>query len=151
MMHRMLRLPVILAASAIMLTSPARAAEPAKTHHVAFQVDVNDPAVMNMALNNISNMFDYYKDRGGTVDVELVAFGPGLAMLRDDISPVKARLTAAHAAHPTLVFSACEFSRRAASQAEGKEVAIVAEAVPVPAGVVRLSELQEQGYTYIRP
>ncbi len=132
------------------LIGPA-SAEPPKTHHVAFQVDVADAAVMNMTLNNIGNMYDYYRDRSEAVDIEVVAFGPGLAMLRDDISPVKQRLAAFHAAYPTLVFSACENSRRAASQAEGHEIALVPEAHPVPAGVVRLSELQEQGYTYLRP
>jgi intracellular sulfur oxidation DsrE/DsrF family protein len=134
-----------------LLTGPARAAAPTKTHHVAFQVDVSDPAVMNMALNNIGNMYDYYTERGEPIDIELVAFGPGFTMLRDDISPVKERLTAVHTAHPTLVFSACENSRRAASKAEGKDIKIVAEAGSVPAGVVRLSELQEIGYTYLRP
>jgi intracellular sulfur oxidation DsrE/DsrF family protein len=104
-----------------------------------------------MSLNNIRAIYSAYKDRHEPVDVELVAFGPGLAMLRDDISPVKQRLAEAHQSYPTLVFSACENSRQAAMKAEGKDIAIVPEARLVPAGVVRLSELQEQGFTYIRP
>jgi intracellular sulfur oxidation DsrE/DsrF family protein len=34
---------------------------------------------------------------------------------------------------------------------EGKELVLVSEAKQVPSGVVRLMELQEQGYSYIRP
>jgi uncharacterized protein len=34
---------------------------------------------------------------------------------------------------------------------EGHPIAIVPEARVVPAGVVRLTELQEQGWSYIRP
>ncbi len=131
--------------------TPSSAADPPKAHHIAIQIDVADPAVLNMSLNNIRAIYSAYKDRHEPVDVELVAFGPGLAMLRDDISPVKQRLAEAHQSYPTLVFSACENSRQAAMKAEGKDIAIVPEARLVPAGVVRLSELQEQGFTYIRP
>ena len=34
---------------------------------------------------------------------------------------------------------------------EGKEITLIDEARMVPAGVVRLMELQEQGYSYVRP
>ena len=36
-------------------------------------------------------------------------------------------------------------------KAEGKEVTLIPEATIVPAGVVRLLELQEQGWAYMRP
>src|SRR5215470_5763397 len=59
------------------------------THKVAIQVDQNDKAVMDLALNNASNILEYYKLRGERVDIEMVTFGPGLHMLRADTSPVK--------------------------------------------------------------
>jgi uncharacterized protein len=34
---------------------------------------------------------------------------------------------------------------------EGKPITIVSEAVIAPSGVVHLTELQEQGWTYLRP
>ena len=129
----------------------ANAADPAKSHHIVVQIDGADPAVMTMALNNIRNLYAAYKARNEPVDVEVVAFGPGLLMLRDDTSPVKPRLAEEHAAYPTLVFSACENTRQGMSKAEGKEVPIVSEARSVPAGVVRINDLEEQGWTYIRP
>jgi intracellular sulfur oxidation DsrE/DsrF family protein len=36
-------------------------------------------------------------------------------------------------------------------KAEGKPVPIIAEATIVPAGVVRLVELQEEGFKYVKP
>ena len=138
-------------ALAVSVGSQPRAADAPKSHHVAVQIDVADPAVMTLALNNIGAMYAYYQNAGEPVDIEIVAFGPGLAMLRDDISPVKDRLATFHTAHPGLVLSACENTRRSASRAEGKEVPIVSEAHSVPSGVVRLTELQEQGYSYLRP
>src|SRR3954449_9375280 len=63
-----------------------------KPHHVAIQVDQNDPQVMNLVLNNASNVIEYYRGRNEDVEVDIVAYGPGLHMLRDDTSPVKDRL-----------------------------------------------------------
>ncbi len=140
-----------IAVALLFASAPVWAADSGKTHHISIQVDGPDTGVMNMVLNNILNIYSYYHARNEVVDIELVAFGPGLAMLRDDISPVKDRIKTMKAEHPGLVLSACENSRRAMSQAEGKEVAILPEAMAVPAGVVRLSELQEQGWTYLRP
>ena len=67
-------------------------AQGGKPHRIAIQVDQNDPAVMNLALNNAENIIEYYRDKGEDVDVEIVAYGPGLNMLRDDTSPVKDRI-----------------------------------------------------------
>src|SRR4051794_28453376 len=55
-----------------------------KEHRVAIQVDQNDPDVMNLALNNAKNVIEHYRGRGEKVDVEIVAYGPGLHMLRAD-------------------------------------------------------------------
>jgi hypothetical protein len=64
---------------------------PAAKHRVAVQVNQNDKGVMDLALNNARNIIDYYKEKGETVAVEIVTYGPGLHMLRADTSPVKDR------------------------------------------------------------
>ncbi|WP_204306741.1 DsrE family protein, partial [Klebsiella pneumoniae] len=58
-----------------------------KEHRVAIHVDQNDPAVMNLVLNNATNIMDYYKSKNETVQIEIVTYGPGLNMLRADTSP----------------------------------------------------------------
>src|SRR5690242_18442796 len=63
-----------------------------KVHQLILQVNTNEPAMMNLALNNATNVVQYYKDLGEKVTIEVVTFGPGLNMLRDDTSPVKARI-----------------------------------------------------------
>jgi hypothetical protein len=47
---------------------------------------------MNMALNNASNVIEYYRGKDEDVDIEVVAYGPGLNMLRTDSSPVRDRI-----------------------------------------------------------
>lgn len=120
-------------------------------HRVAFHVDSKDASLMNMALNNVQNVKKYYDSKGESVVIEVVAYGPGLHMLRADTSPVKERIAAMSLANPGLTFSACGNTHAAMSKKAGKEVVLLSEARKVPSGVIRLIELQEKGYSYIRP
>ena len=135
------------------ITKAAKAAHIAKPHRIVIQVDQNDPAVMNLALNNATNVIDYYRAKGQEVHIDLVAYGPGLHMLRDDSSPVKDRLKQLkdYAFPSTVQFSACNNTKEGMEKKEGKPIAIVSEAVLVPSGVVHLMELQEKGWSYLRP
>ena len=63
-----------------------------KPHRVAIQVNQNDPQVMNLALNNASNVLEYYRAKNQDVEIDIVTYGPGLHMLRADTSPVQDRL-----------------------------------------------------------
>lgn len=131
--------------------SRAPAQAEAREHKVAIHVDDRDSNRMNMALNNAQNIRKYYAAKGEKVTIEIVAYGPGLHMLRADTSPVKGRIAAMSLADPDLRFSACGNTHRKMSKKAGKQVTLVAEAKKVPSGVVRLMELQEQGWSYIRP
>lgn len=122
-----------------------------KVHHIAIQVSVNDPGVMNLALNNAVNVAQDYSAKGEEVEIEIVAYGPGLHMVREDTSPVKARIKSISESMPNVAFAACGNTRTAMEKAEGKEVPLVSRAKVVKAGVVRLMELQEQGWSYVRP
>ena len=121
------------------------------THRVAIHVDENDPQVMNMALNNVSNVTAHYESIGDTVIVEVVAYGPGLNMFVADKSPVADRISAMSLEMENLSFAACGNTLRNMSKKAGHDVVLMSEAVVVPSGVVRLIELQEQDFAYIRP
>jgi len=120
-------------------------------HKVAIHVDQNDKRVMNMALNNVQNVNKYYQSKGEKVVIELVAYGPGLHMFRDDTSPVKSRIETLSLAMPNLKFAACGNTHRKMSKKAGKQIKLMSEAKMVPSGVVRLIELQENGFAYVRP
>jgi len=125
-------------------------AEMAK-HRVAIHVDENDAARMNMALNNAANINKYYQSKGETVEIEIVAYGPGLIMYSEEKSPVKSRIAAMGLEMSNLSFSACGNTHRKMSEKAGKNIKLVSEAQMVPSGVVRLIELQEKGWAYVRP
>jgi uncharacterized protein len=120
-------------------------------HRLILQVNTNDPAMMNLALNNATNVSQYYKDLGREVTIEIITFGPGLHMLRDDTSPVKARIEALALSSPEISFKACGNTRENMSKVESKEIPLISEARVVKSGVVRVMELQEQGWTYVKP
>jgi len=122
-----------------------------KLHQLVLQVNTNDAATMNLTLNNATNVAQYYKDRGEKVAIEVVTFGPGLHMLRNDTSPVKARIETLALSTPEISYKACGNTQQNMQKAESKDIPIIPQAQVVASGVVRVMELQEQGWTYVRP
>jgi len=120
-------------------------------HRLVLQVNSNEPAMMNLALNNATNVAQYYKDLGENVWIDIVTFGPGLHMLRDDTSPVKARIKSIAESNPSISFAACGNTRENMSRVESKEIPLISEAKLVKSGVVRVMELQEEGWSYVKP
>ena len=144
---------VIAACTILAAACSSSLAADAKPHRVTIQVDQNDPAIMNLALNNLTNILERYKAKGEDVQIELVAYGPGLNMLRDDTSAVKDRLKQiADLSFPSQVkFSACNNTKEGMEKREGHTITIVPQASLVPSGAVRLMELQEEGWSYLKP
>jgi intracellular sulfur oxidation DsrE/DsrF family protein len=130
--------------------SPATTGVCQKAHRLILQVNTNEPAIMNLVLNNAAIAEQYYKGIGEKIEIEIVAFGPGLNMLRADTSPVKDWIKSLADASRSISFAACDNKRANMSRAEQKEILLVSQATVVP-GVVRVMELQEQGWSYVRP
>ncbi|GAB4363040.1 MAG: hypothetical protein Kow0026_27310 [Oricola sp.] len=142
-----LRMLAVALAALVLSATGALAADP---HKLAIHVDQNDPAVMNLALNNAANVKAYYAGKGEAVEIEIVAYGPGLNMYVAG-SPVKDRISAMALENPEMQFSACGNTLAAMTKKAGRDIALVSEARVVPSGVVRLMELQQDGYAYVRP
>jgi hypothetical protein len=126
-MRGFLRCCAALALMSIALASPGFAAD-GKPHRIAIQVDQNDPQVMNLALNNVTNIIEYYHGKNEDVDIDVVTYVPG-----------------------RIQFSACNNTKQGMEKAEGHAISVVPDATIVPSGVVHLMELQEQGWSYVRP
>jgi intracellular sulfur oxidation DsrE/DsrF family protein len=141
------RLLVALAAASLLTTAfatmPAAAADPAGKAKMVMQVSDGEAARWNLALNNMENV---QADLGAAnVELELVAYGPGIKMLTLD-SPVGSRLTELVKSGVKVV--ACEntMTKQKLSRADMLPAVSYAKA-----GVVELIEKQRQGYAYIRP
>ncbi len=131
------------------VTIPGHAA--GQPHKLALQISDNDKAKMNTVLNVAANVSRYYSDKGEEVEIEIVAFNAGLHMLRADTTPVATRLKSFSQGMPNVTFRACENTLDAMTKKEGKKPPLVSNAKIVPAGVVQLIELNEKGWTIVRP
>lgn len=124
--------------------STARAAVPSSTRHqVVIQVSDNDPAKWNLALNNARNV---QADLGmDNVDVEVVAYGPGLGMLKNE-SAVAQRIASASAQGVGVI--ACENTMKNTKVDRSQ---ILGGVKFVDAGVVHIMKRQREGWGYVRP
>ena len=144
-------LSLIMASAALAADTGAQLSE--RQHRLVIQVNQNDPAVMNLALNNATNVIEYYRSKGEDVAIDIVTYGPGLHMLRADTSPVQDRIKQLReVAFPSKIqFSACNVTKQGMEKREGHAIDIMSDAVVVPSGVIHMMELQEKGWSYIRP
>ena len=135
-------------ASAADVTAPASiAAAPAETPAAAreraiFAVSDADPQKWNLTLGNIANAIEGIGL--ANADIELVVYGPGIAMLRKD-SPVAERVAAALKSGVRVV--ACQNSMRGFHIDTADLVPGVGQ---VPSGVVELIRREHAGYAYVR-
>ena len=136
-------LPLLALAALLAFVSPAQAQQAPTRSRVVMQVSDNDPAKWNLALNNAKNL---QTDLGASnVDIEIVAYGPGINMLKAD-STVGNRVDEALGAGVKVV--ACENTMRNQKLAKDDMLPKVGY---VSAGVVELMQKQQQGWAYIRP
>jgi len=129
--------------AAMAQSAPGQAAQKSERHKLVLQVSDADPAKWNLALNNARNVQeDLGKDN---VEVEIVAYGPGLGMLKGD-SKVAARL--AQALDNNVGLMACENTMHNTKTVRADMYAGIGY---VDAGVVHIMKRQREGWAYVRP
>jgi len=122
---------------------PSFAQSTAARPKVVIQVSDSDNAKWNLALNNARNI---QADLGAAnVDVEVVAYGPGIGMLKMD-SVVAGRIDEALTGGVKVV--ACENTMKGQKLTQADMLKGIGY---VPAGVVEIMQKQQQGWAYIRP
>jgi intracellular sulfur oxidation DsrE/DsrF family protein len=124
--------------------APAQAQQPAAVRSkVVLQMSDGDAAKWNLALNNAKNL---QTDLGAAnVDIEIVAYGPGIGMLKAD-SVVGNRVDEALKSGVKVL--ACENTMRGQKLTKPDMLGGIGY---VSAGVVEIMEKQQQGWAYIRP
>jgi intracellular sulfur oxidation DsrE/DsrF family protein len=139
----------VIAAGLATLSTAARAE--AKSHRLVLQISDNSLEKMNAVLNVAANVSRYYSDKGEEIEIEIVAFNAGMHMLRSDTSPVKERMVSFRKSMTNVSFKACGNTMAAMERSEGRKVVLLPDIAVVEAGVTRLIELSEKGWTIVRP
>ncbi len=142
---------VILVIFAVIVFAVSPALADGKVHRLALQISDDSAQKMNTVLNVAANISRYYTGKGEEIEIEIVAFNKGLHMLRADTSPVKKRIVNFAQSMTNVSFMACGNTMKGMTKKEGKRPELLGFAQEIPAGVVRLIERDEAGWTIVRP
>lgn len=132
----------------MMAVFPAMADDkPFAEHKVVLQISDDDPFKQTLVLNVANNIVKAY----GTdnVDIQIVAFGPGLRLLFDD-NANKQRIQSL-VDNADVKFHACKNTIANMTRLLGERPAINAVATTDSGGVTRILELRKKGYELIKP
>jgi len=117
--------------------------KPFAEHHVVFHISTGDAFAQKLVLNNAQNLSTYYGP--DKVAIEVVAYGPGLRLLFKENEQARRIKSLADSG---IKFSACGNTMK---KMKRKTSDLISVADKVPAGVARIVELQEAGWSYVRP
>lgn len=114
---------------------------------IVLQLSDADPAIQARVISVANNLIKHY---GGPelVDIEIVAFGPGLSLLYPD-NPQRERIESLVAAD--VRFVGCLNTVATIERMTGKKPELIPETIPVQTGVAHIVERATQGYVVIRP
>lgn len=113
---------------------------------IVLQVSQGDKARWHLALNNVGNLLKYWGQ--SKVRIVVVAYGPGLGMLLAN-SPEKTRIQSFDA--QGVEFDACHQTMLGMKRKLGHLPKLVPQAAVVPGGIIRLMQLQEDHFDYVKP
>lgn len=136
----------IVAAVAVLLSFSAQAAKEFAEEKIVLQISDPNPFKQTLVLNVASNIVKHYgQDR---VEVEIVAFGPGLRLLFAE-NANKGRIKSL--TDSGVRFSACKNTIRNMGKKLGHPPALNPAATEVSAGVVQIVDLMNKGYKLVKP
>ena len=115
--------------------------------HVVLQLGDSDAETQARVLNVANNLIKHY---GGPdfVDIEIVAYGPGLSLLYPDNANA-ARISSLLVNE--IKFIGCMNTVDTITRKTGKKPDLIPATIPVKTGVAHLVERAGQGYVVIRP
>ena len=136
---------VALLFSAMLLLSCAVTGPVDERKKIVLQISDSSQEKQTLVLNVADNMTKVYGDK---LEMEIVAFGPGLRLLlTDNINNNRVQ----GLADKGVRFSACRNTHRKMSKLSGKKLELSSSATEISGGVARIVELIGQGYILIRP
>ena len=152
----MIRIATHIAASAVALlalaASPAAAQQiplqdkPFAEHKVVLQLSENDPKKQGLVISVANNLMKHYDP--DKVAIEIVAFGPGIELLKPDNPARKAvESLVAQGVRVDICLNTVDTLERDS----GKRPEFISAATPVQVGVAQILHLTENGYTLVKP
>ena len=120
--------------------------KPFAEHRIVLQLSDNDPRKQGLVISVANNLLKFYDP--DKVAIEVVAFGPGIDLLRPENANRK--LVESLVAQGVRV-DVCLNTVDTIERETGKRPDIIPAATPVQVGVGQILLLTENGYTLVRP
>ena len=120
--------------------------KPFAEHKIVLQLSDNDPHKQALVISVANNLLKYYDP--DKVAIEVVAFGPGIDVLRSE-NPSRKQVESLIA--QGVRFDVCLNTVDTIERETGKRPDIIPVATPVQVGVGQILSLTENGYTLVRP
>ena len=120
--------------------------KPFAEHKIVLQLSDNDPRKQSLVLSVTSDLMKHYDP--DKVAIEIVAFGPGIELLKPD-NPNRKMVESLVAQGAR--FDICINTVDTLERESGKRPEFIAAATPVQVGVAQILFLTENGYTLVRP
>jgi hypothetical protein len=146
------RISVIAASLALILPSAVYAQQaplqdkPFAEHKIVLQFSDNDPRKQGLVISVANNLLKFYDP--DKVAIEVVAFGPGIDLLRSE-NPSRKQVESLIA--QGVRFDVCLNTVDTIERETGRRPDIMPGATPVQVGVGQILLLTENGYTLVRP
>src|SRR3954447_16584423 len=120
--------------------------KPFAEHKIVLQLSDNDPRKQGMVISVANNLMKFYDP--DKIAVEIVAFGPGIDLLKPD-NPNRKMVESlvAQGARVDICLNTVDTLERET----GKRPEFIQAATPVQVGVAQILLLTENGYTLVRP
>ena len=152
----MMRLATYITATVVGLltlaAAPARAQQipmqdkPFAEHKIVLQLSDNDPKKAGLVISVANNLMKFYDP--DKVAIEIVAFGPGIDLLKPDNPSRKAvESLVAQGVRVDICLNTVDTIERET----GKRPEFLSVATPVQVGVAQILHLTENGYTLVKP
>jgi intracellular sulfur oxidation DsrE/DsrF family protein len=120
--------------------------KPFAEHKIVLQLSDNDPRKQALVISVANNLLKFYDP--DKVAVEVVAFGPGIDLLRSESA---SRKQVESLIAQGVRFDVCLNTVDTIERETGKRPDILPGATPVQVGVGQILFLTENGYTLVRP
>ena len=120
--------------------------KPFAEHKIVLQLSDNDARKQTLVISVANNLLKFYDP--DKVAIEVVAFGPGIELLRSE-SPARKQVESLIA--QGVRFDVCLNTVDTIERETGRRPEIIPAATPVQVGVGQILFLTENGYTLVRP
>ncbi len=123
--------------------------EPEEFQRVVYHINYQDAGRQASVLRNIKNHLNAVGE--ANLDMKVVVHGKGLSLLRTDPGNARLQGLIQDLRRRDVRFLVCEHSLKRQSLDYARDMFEVSPADVVPSGVVALAQLQQEGYTYLKP